>query len=54
MKKQLALLLIISLIKLLKSKGPITEPCGMRIDIGWILEIVSPICPNASDCTGNL
>ena len=45
-KENLALLFIISLIKILKSRGPMTEPCGTPIDIGLILETISPICTN--------
>ena len=44
-KENLALLSIISLIKILKSRGPMTEPCGTH-DIGLILETISPICTN--------
>ena len=30
-----------------------TEPCGTPIDIGLILETISPICTNVCDCSDN-
>ena len=45
-KKNLELLLMISLITILKRKGPMTESCGTPIDIGLSWETISPICTN--------
>ena len=45
-KENLELLLMISLITILKSKGPMTEPCGTPIDIGLTWETIFPICKN--------
>ena len=45
-KKNLELLLMISLITILKSKWPMTELCGTPIDIGLTWETISPICTN--------
>ena len=45
-KENLALLFIISLIKLLKSRGPMTEPCSTPIDKGLILETIFLFCTN--------
>ena len=44
--ENLALLFIISLINILKSRGAMTEHCGTPINIGLILETISPICTN--------
>ena len=45
-KEKFALLFLISLIKILKSRGPMTEPYSTPTDIGLILETISPICTN--------
>ena len=45
-KENLELLLMISLITILKNKGPMTEPCGTPINIGLTWESISPICTN--------
>ena len=45
-KENLKLLLMISLITILKSKGPMTDPCGTPINIGLTSETISPICTN--------
>ena len=44
--ENLSLLFIISLIKILKSRGPMAEPCGTPINLGLILETIFPICTN--------
>ena len=45
-KENLELILMILLIAILKSKGPMTEPYDKPIDIGLTWETISLICTN--------